>query len=385
MPADPSTTFGRRIVAARRSLATVPVQALVVTHLPNLRYLTGFSGSAGAVLLTDSRCILVVDFRYAAAATEIIAANGNGIELHVVSRSYDEDLARLLRETGAPRIGVEGASMPVARFNRLAKLLTTEPAMLDMDRPSAVLVPTERIIERGRLVKDEAEVTTLRTAARLLSQVARGVPPFVRVGRSEQEVAWDIDASLRRAGFERPAFETIVASGPNSARPHARPGRRRLQRDEPVVLDFGGVYDGYCVDLTRTVFMGGADVALRRMFDAVAEARQAALAAVRPGAMPPDVDAAARRVLEQHGLGEAFGHGTGHGLGLEVHEEPRIGKPVAGLADAPLAAGTVFTIEPGAYVEGIGGVRIEDDVLVVEGGCELLTDVPIEFGTDAGS
>ena len=227
-------------------------------------------------------------------------------------------------------------------------------------------------------------MATLRTAARLLSQVARACRRSC--GRAvRQDVAWDIDASLRRAGFERPAFETIVASGPNSARPHARPGRRRLQRDEPVVLDFGGVYDGYCVDLTRTVFMGGADVALRRMFDAVAEARQAALAAVRPGAMPPDVDAAARRVLEQHGLGEAFGHGTGHGLGLEVHEEPRIGKPVAGHADAPLVAGTVFTIEPGAYVEGIGGVRIEDDVLVVEGGCELLTDVPIELGTDAGS
>jgi Xaa-Pro aminopeptidase len=186
-------------------------------------------------------------------------------------------------------------------------------------------------------------------------------------------VAHDIDALIRRLGFERPAFETIVASGPNSALPHARPGARVLQPGDGVVLDFGGVYDGYCVDLTRTVQLGDAGSDFRRVFAAVAEAQQAAIASIRPGIPASAVDSAARAVLGRYGLEEAFGHGTGHGLGLEVHEEPRIGRALAGVPDLLLEAGMVFTVEPGAYVEGVGGVRIEDDVLVTEDGCVVLT------------
>jgi Xaa-Pro aminopeptidase len=182
---------------------------------------------------------------------------------------------------------------------------------------------------------------------------------------------------MRDAGFSRPAFETIVASGPNSAFPHARPTGRRLAEGEPCVLDFGGVYDGYCVDLTRTVQLGPGATGMQPLFDAVSEAHDTAIAAVRPGIRPSEIDRAARDVLVRHGLGQAFGHGTGHGLGLEIHEEPRIGQIVAGRPDEPVEPGMVFTIEPGAYVPGLGGVRIEDDVLVTPGGCELLTDVPI--------
>ena len=199
----------------------------------------------------------------------------------------------------------------------------------------------------------------------------------VREGRSERSIAGDIEAAIRAAGFERPAFDTIVASGANSARPHARPGDRTVVAGDGVVLDFGGVYDGYCVDLTRTLHLG---VRNRRWLGSAAAVRQAhaaAIAAVRPGARPSEIDAAARSVLAAHGLAEAFGHGTGHGLGLEVHEDPRISRLPSALPDTPVAAGMVFTIEPGAYVEGLGGVRIEDDVLVVDDGCEVLTDVPI--------
>jgi len=190
-------------------------------------------------------------------------------------------------------------------------------------------------------------------------------------------VAAAIDSAMRTAGFQRPAFDTIVASGPNGALPHARPTDRTLLAGEGVVLDFGGVYDGYCVDLTRTLQLGRVSARFRRMFDAVRDAQAAGIAAVRPGARAIDIDGAARAVLDARGLGEAFGHGTGHGLGLEVHEEPRLSKLAP--AEEVVSAGMVFTIEPGAYVAGVGGVRIEDDVLVVSGGCELLTDVPVQL------
>jgi Xaa-Pro aminopeptidase len=233
-------------------------------------------------------------------------------------------------------------------------------------------VPTERLIERRRAVKDAGEVATLREAGLRLASVARDLGNLRLTGRTEREVAATLDDAIRAAGFDRPAFETIVASGPNSALPHARPTARALREGEGVLLDFGGIYDGYCVDLSRTLHVGPETAAFRRLFDAVSDAHAAAIAEVKPGALPVDIDGAARRVLAGHGLANAFGHGTGHGLGLEVHEEPRI-SPHAPEGE-PVLAGMVFTIEPGVYVPGTGGVRIEDDVLVVEGGCEILTD-----------
>ena len=365
---------------ARDDMRAAGVEAFVVTHLPNLRYLTGFSGTAGAAILTPERCVLVVDSRYVTVARELLASRpDDGVALEVVDRGYDEAIAAVLERTRAARIGIEAASMPVSRFNWLsAQLASTRSAS---EGGSPALVPTERLIEARRVVKDAAEVATLREAARRLSGMARAALGFAREGRTELAVAADIDVAIRAAGFERPAFETIVASGPNGARPHARPGGRTLQPGDGVVLDFGGVYDGYCVDLTRTVYIGVPAPALRRIAAAVREAHAAALSAVRPGVRPSQIDAAARDVLAGHGLGDAFGHATGHGLGLEVHEEPRIGsrKLPGAHPDTPVAPGMVFTIEPGAYVDGVGGVRIEDDVLVVDGGCEILTDVPIEL------
>jgi Xaa-Pro aminopeptidase len=223
------------------------------------------------------------------------------------------------------------------------------------------------------MVKDEDEIGILREAGRRLGAVVPDVVALARPGRSELDVAADIEQVLRGAGFERPAFETIVASGPNSALPHARPTARRLQEGDGVVLDFGGVYDGYCVDLTRTVQLGEVGPTFRQLFAAVSEAQLAAISAVRPGVLASAVDGAARRTLGRYNLEDAFGHATGHGLGIEVHEDPRVGKPSHGLPDTTLEPGMVFTIEPGAYIEGVGGVRIEDDVLVTESGCEVLT------------
>jgi Xaa-Pro aminopeptidase len=253
-------------------------------------------------------------------------------------------------------------------------------------------VPTEHIVERLRVRKDEYEIETFREAARRLSAVARGVFEEIRVGRTEQDIARAIDARIVGGGFERTAFETIVASGPQAALPHAHPTERTLGENDLVVLDFGGVYRSYCVDLTRTVSVGRASDKAREVHAAVLEAHDRAIQAVAPGRSRFAIDAAARDSLAARGLGEAFGHGTGHGLGIEIHEDPRITRRVvdtSGAAgkevkevndvDEAVATGMVFTIEPGAYLPGWGGVRIEDDVLVTEHGVELLTNVTTDL------
>jgi Xaa-Pro aminopeptidase len=376
--------YSSRLTSVRATAAELGLDAVVITHPPNIRYLCGFTGSTGALVVDRDRCNLVVDFRYITSARVLQGTHGELARIAVVlaERNADETIVELLLSHGVHRIGIEATWMPVARFNWLSTALASRaPTPLNANVPSPVLVATERMVEGVRIIKDEREIATLRRAASLLSRVAReAVPAFVRPGRTEMDVAASIEAALRDAGFQRPAFETIVASGPQSALPHARPIPRVLQPGDPVLLDFGGVYDGYCVDLTRTVQLAPPTDEFRRIFAAVVAARDAAIAAVRPGVLTTDIDYAARHVLERHGLHEAFGHGTGHGLGLEVHEEPRISKADPARPAIELERGMVFTIEPGVYVPGFGGVRLEDDVLVVEGGCEVLTQVPNEIG-----
>ena len=362
-------------------MAHAGVDALVVTHPPNLRYLAGFDGSLGALIVSAARSVLIVDGRYLTSATQWAADHEELAEVRVVLAEPTAEAAIARAVMSGDRIwnlGVEAAAISLSRFDRLSEALGMAEAAGEPGTSAPRLRGTEDIVERGRVVKDAYEISRLRMAAARLSNVARGVPALVRLGRSEQEIAAEIDAAIRRAGFERPAFETIVASGPNSALPHARPGRRALQAGDGVVLDFGGVYDGYCVDLTRTVQLAPETDAFGRLFDAVKAAHAAAIAAVRPGATATAVDQAARDELGRRGLADAFVHGTGHGLGLEVHEAPRVSKAGSGHPDVTLQPGMVFTIEPGVYLPGLGGVRIEDDVLVVEAGCEVLTDVPID-------
>jgi len=288
---------------------------------------------------------------------------------------------------GVRRLGFEASNLTVSRHALLAA------AFSDATGTGPALIPTEQLVERIRVRKDEDEIVTLRQAAELLSEVARGVFEEISQGRTERDIALAIDNRIRRAGFERPAFDTIVASGPRAALPHATPGERRLSENDLVVLDFGGVYDSYCVDLTRTVSVGRAGERVREVYAAVLEAHDRAIRAVRPGRSRFAVDAAARDWLTTCGLGAAFGHGTGHGLGLDIHEDPRITRPAGeetprgGVADAggagdvnqALTPGMVFTIEPGAYLPGWGGVRIEDDVLVTEHGVDVLTSVTTDL------
>jgi Xaa-Pro aminopeptidase len=373
--------YAARLARLRAQLAESGIDALLVTSPPNLRYLVGFDGTLGALLVSQQAAILAVDGRYVTSARARLAevASLNEVAVELVERNHEETLARAI--VSGPKIwnlGVEAATITLSRFDRLSEAL----GRAEDDSQGAGSAPrlrsTERLVERIRQLKDASEIATLREGAARLSQVAREVPALVRPGRTERDIAADIDSAVRRAGFERPAFETIVASGPNSALPHARPGHRLLEPGDGVVLDFGGVYDGYCVDLTRTVQLAPGTDRFAQVFEAVRAAHAAAIRSVRPGVKASAVDAAAREVLVERGLGDAFVHGTGHGLGLEVHEEPRISKAGSAQHDETLAPGMVFTIEPGAYVPGLGGVRIEDDVLVVDEGCEVLTNVPID-------
>ena len=272
------------------------------------------------------------------------------------------------------RVGFEAANLSVARYQWLTATLAAGHAELE-------LVPTEGIVERARVIKDEYEAGVIREAAGRLSEVARAIVREVHAGETERSVAATIDLRLRQAGFERPAFDTIVAAGPNAALPHARPTERKLSEGDLVVLDFGGVYDSYCVDLTRTIVLGrprhGRATSMR---PCCARTTMRWLRSNRGSRVSRSTRPRAE-CSTGHGMGEAFGHGTGHGLGIEVHEDPRIvrRRPDADGRDEAVSPGMVFTIEPGAYFPGWGGVRIEDDVLVTETGVELLTDVPTDL------
>jgi Xaa-Pro aminopeptidase len=375
MPSAPSAALERRHAAVRERFEPHSLDALVVTSLPNILYLTNFAGSSAILVLTRDRLYFVTDFRYveavnAAAHTDHACP---GLELVTVDKSYDLTLADVLARFPGAQVGFEAANLPVARHAWLTSTLA------ERGRAPA-LVPVNGIVESARIKKDAYELGVLREAGRRLSDVARELTADVKAGRTEVDVALDIDWRIRRAGFEKTAFDTIVAGGPNGALPHAHPGKRRLSEGDLVVLDFGGVWDSYCVDLTRTVSIGQAGPRARSVYAAVLRAHDRAIAAVRPGVSRFAIDGAARASLDEDGMAGAFGHGTGHGLGIEVHEDPRIGRRrFDSEPDDQVTTGMVFTIEPGAYFPGWGGVRIEDDVLVTDAGVELLTNVTTDL------
>lgn len=366
----PAERLEARVVALRAALRARELDALLVTNLANVAYLTGFFASAAAAIVSAADVVLIGDGRYA----ESLAERRNECPfLHInqvpTGTSYEQVIIDTLRPLAGARIGVEAAHLTVSRYNFVS-------AGVSRGEAQGRLVATEGLVEQGRAIKDQWEIATLREGGARLSDVAKCILRNALAGQTEAEVAATIERELRRSGFARPAFDTIVASGPNAARPHARAGERRIEPGDLVVLDFGGVLDGYCTDLTRTVTVGPAGRRERQVIAQVIEAQTAAFVAARPGSAPESVDAAARTTLTRHGLGEAFTHGTGHGLGLEVHEAPRLSPARAGQTEPPLAEGMVMTLEPGVYVPGWGGVRIEDDILITATGAEWLTDVP---------
>jgi Xaa-Pro aminopeptidase len=357
------------------ALEASTLDGLIVSRLPNILYLTNLDASAALAVVTRTQLYLISDFRYSAAVDRLLDSPGAppGTVFERVETSYDEALAGVLGRSGAVRLGFEAAHVAVRQKATWVDRFSTLPSRPD-------LVATDAVVEQLRLVKDSFEMGVLREAAARLSAVARDVlADLTTAGRTERAVAAEVDWRLKRAGFERTAFETIVAAGPNSALPHAHPTDRPIATGDLLLLDFGGVFHGYCVDLTRTVAVGPVHPEQRRIYRAVHEAQAAAIAAARGGVTADVVDAAARDLLTREGLGEAFGHSTGHGLGLEVHEDPRLARRRSDGPPPPLlVSGMVCTIEPGAYLPNFGGVRLEDDVCLRDDGCDVLTDVPFD-------
>jgi Xaa-Pro aminopeptidase len=322
-------------------------EPLLVTDGVNVRYLVGFSSSNAALFVEPERLRLFSDFRYAEAARAV-----EGVEFVETKRSLVGALAELLDGTvGFEPDAVSYASWEVLRAGGLE------------------LVPRRGLVESLRAVKDESELEKIRRAGEITSEAYARFAEERFVGRTERELAWRLDELFHELGAHAPAFEAIVASGPNAARPHARPTDRTMKAGETVVIDAGAMVDGYNADCTRTFATGPLPDELNTAYQATLEGQQAGLESVRAGVTGIDADAAARTKIDDAGLGEKFGHGLGHGVGLEVHEAPRLSRE----STDTLAAGNVVTVEPGVYLEGLGGIRIEDLVVVTDGEPEVLT------------
>jgi Xaa-Pro aminopeptidase len=352
-----------RLPRLRARLDDAGCDALLVTHLTNIRYLTGFTGSAGLLLVLPDDALLVTDGRYRDQSREQLDTNGVDARVEISALEQDQRLAAAARGIG--RVGLEAAHVTWAAKRRYASKVFD----------GASLVATEGVVEALRVVKDDGEVARIETACRIADDALAEVLPRLREEPLERDFGLELDTTMRRLGASAVSFETIVASGPNGAKPHARPGERRIVEGDLVVIDFGALYDGYHSDMTRTVCIGAPSETQRRMDEVVREAQAAGVAAVRPGVTGRDVDAVCRDLIAAAGWGDAFLHGTGHGVGLDIHEDPRVAQSGA----ATLEVGHVVTVEPGVYLPEHGGVRIEDTVVVTPDGCRPLTTAPKEL------
>jgi Xaa-Pro aminopeptidase len=346
-------------------LASARLDALLVSHLPNIRYLCGFTGSAGFLLVAESGSVFFTDVRYDTQGREEVKGAKVVIARKALLDAMGAWIAARRRRSKRWTIGIDAEHLTVAERKQLAGML-----------PSGVrLRDAPGLVERARMVKDDEELGLIRAAVRLGATLFDRALEVLRPGVKEAEVAAEMEYAARRAGAEEMSFPTIVASGARSALPHGRATQQAVAPGGFVVCDFGVILAGYCSDQTRTVWVGAASKPARDAYEAVREAQEAAIAAVRPGVSAGEVDAAARKVLRKAGLGRYFTHSTGHGVGLEIHEAPRV---AAGQKEL-LKPGMVITIEPGVYFPGEWGVRIEDMVAVREGGCEVLTPTGKDF------
>ena len=346
-----------RVAKLRTGLAETQAEALLVVDLDNVRYLTGFSGSNGQVLITPESAQFFTDGRYRARAQQTV----QGAEVIVYSDSLFAPLRERLAAEDVKRLGIEASAMTIADHHRYAGKLD-----------GFELVATTGVVEKLRRAKDDDEMELLRRAVEITDSAFEWILDRLMGGPTEREVALELEVKMRQDGADEVSFTPIVGSGPLSAHIHHTPSDRQLEPGDLVLMDFGCRVEGYCSDLTRTVCLGGASSAQKEMYATVLSAQLAGLEAVGAGVPTRQADAAARSVIDAAGHADDFGHGLGHGLGLNVHEAPRLHWS----SEETLAVGDVCTVEPGVYVIGSGGVRIEDDVLITEAGAEALNQAP---------
>ncbi len=342
----------RRLVSA--GLENRELDAMLLTSLANVRYLTGFTGSNAALLVLPGEAIFFTDPRYAIQSGREVACRRRVAKGPILAAVAAMAAAQRLR-----RVGFEPAHLSYEAYDKLRSNIPL----------NASLEPVSGWLEALRMLKSETEIALIRRSVAANSKAFERASRRIRPGMRESELAAEIDHQMRRLGAEKPSFETIVAAGERSALPHARPTGAVLKPRQLLLIDMGAFLDGYASDMTRMLFLGFPGPQVKHLYRAVREAQLAAIDAVRPGVTAAQVDRRARQVLKTYKLERTFVHSTGHGLGLEIHELPRIGKK----DQTPLAAGMAITIEPGVYLEGVGGVRIEDTVVVTSTGCEVLT------------
>ncbi|WP_322799251.1 aminopeptidase P family protein [Thermoflexus sp.] len=346
-----------RVEAVRHRMAEENLEAVFITYLPNVRYLSGFTGSAAVLCITPSGAWIMTDFRY----WEQAAREAPDFTLYrLQSRRFVEILPEFLGEIGSPRrVAFESAHLTVDQW------MSWKEAT-----PEVEWVPIKDWIEALRAVKDIGELARIREAARIADATVAYLRRRLRPGMTEREAAWLAEQYLRTHGGDDVAFDVIVASGPNAAMAHHHPGDRRLRIGEPIIVDLGARVDGYHSDITRTFVLGRMPRRFQELYTIVLRAQEAAIRNMRAGMPGKEIDALARAVIEEAGYADAFGHGLGHGVGLEIHEKPSVGP----IAEDPIPAGAVFTVEPGIYIRGWGGIRIEDMVVIgTDGVREVLT------------
>lgn len=349
-----------RVIRLREAMALHHIEAVWITGDVNRRYLTGFTGSSGYVLVTTEKAYLLTDFRYMTQAAEQAA----GFEIVEHGSSVIQDLKELLISQKLDRVGFEEEHMVFSTYRKYEQELNP-----------IQLVPVQGLVENLRMYKDSEELDLMKQAADLADQTYYHMLNVLTPGQSERDMALELEMFMRKNGASATSFETIMASGERSALPHGVASDRILQNGELITMDFGALMNGYCSDITRTVALGQPDAKLREIYDIVLEAQLHTLELLRPGMTGREADALARDVITRYGYGEQFGHSTGHGLGMEVHEFPRVSK----LSDQILEPGMVVTVEPGIYIPGLGGVRIEDDVVITADGVTRLTVSSKEF------
>ncbi len=342
----------------RQALAEKEIDAIFISQPENRYYLSGFDGSAGFLLITPQSAILATDFRY----IEQAKIQAHNYEIFQITNDIAGWFPELVTELSLRRLGFEAGHVTFALYRQLTETLNRAQSHLK-------LLPVNGLVESLRAIKEPEEIELITKAVELTDDAFEYIQGVIRIGMSEKEVSWEIEKFLREKGSQSMPFEIIVASSDNSALPHSKPSQHAIRAGEPIIIDIGARFEGYSSDLSRTICLGTPDDTFKKVYDVVLGAQLAALAMITEGMTGAQADSLARVVIEEAGYGEAFGHGLGHGIGLAPHEQPRLGQNSAEL----LTSGMVFTIEPGIYLTGWGGVRIEDIVVMESGKIRVIT------------